>query len=300
MSGHSKWATIKHKKGAKDTARGKLFAKLIRQVEVAAREGGGDPDDEPDAAHDVPEGARLVGAARHHRAGHQAGHGRARGRHLRVDHLRGLRARTAWRCSSRCSPTTATAPAPTCAALFSRNGGSPSPSPARWRGSSTARASIIVPRSVDEDELMLAALDAGAEDIADDGDSWRVTTPPSDLHAVRTALEGAGITVDSADVTMVPSTHGRRSTPPRRPSRCCASSTRSTTTTTCRRSTPTSTSPTRSWRPSRCRAAAGRSATARAGRRPTRVARCGAGRGSRPTRASAAGRTWRSGARWRW
>ena len=56
MSGHSKWATIKHKKGAADKARGKLFAKLIRQVEVAAREGGGDPDDQPDAAHDVPEG----------------------------------------------------------------------------------------------------------------------------------------------------------------------------------------------------------------------------------------------------
>jgi transcriptional/translational regulatory protein YebC/TACO1 len=53
---------------------------------------------------------------------------------------------------------------------------------------------------------MLTALDAGADDIADDGDSWRVTTPPSDLHPVQTALEGAGITVDSADVTMVPST----------------------------------------------------------------------------------------------
>ena len=81
MSGHSKWATIKHKKGAADKARGKLFAKLIRQVEVAAREGGGDPDIEPHAAHDVPEGPGRVGAARHHRAGHQAGHRRARGRH---------------------------------------------------------------------------------------------------------------------------------------------------------------------------------------------------------------------------
>ena len=58
MSGHSKWATIKHKKGAADKARGKLFAKLIRQVEVAAREGGGDPEIEPVAAHDVPEGPR--------------------------------------------------------------------------------------------------------------------------------------------------------------------------------------------------------------------------------------------------
>ena len=72
MSGHSKWATIKHKKGAADKARGKLFAKLIRQVEVAAREGGGDPDTNPTLAHHVPEGTGELGAARHHRAGHQA------------------------------------------------------------------------------------------------------------------------------------------------------------------------------------------------------------------------------------
>ena len=65
---------------------------------------------------------------------------------------------------------------------------------------------ILVPRSVDEEELMLAALDAGADDIVDDGDAWRVTTPPTDLHAVRTALEGAGIGVESSDLTMVPQT----------------------------------------------------------------------------------------------
>ena len=74
MTGHSKWATIKHKKGAADKKRGKLFAKLIRQVEVAAREGGGDPETQPHAAHDVPEGADA-GAHGHHREGHQAGDG---------------------------------------------------------------------------------------------------------------------------------------------------------------------------------------------------------------------------------
>jgi transcriptional/translational regulatory protein YebC/TACO1 len=57
---------------------------------------------------------------------------------------------------------------------------------------------------VDEEEVMLTALDAGAEDIVDDGDSWRVTTPPTELHAVRTALDEAGIEVDSSDLTMVP------------------------------------------------------------------------------------------------
>jgi transcriptional/translational regulatory protein YebC/TACO1 len=65
---------------------------------------------------------------------------------------------------------------------------------------------IIVPRSVDEEDLMLTALDAGADDLVDEGDTWRVTTPPQSLHAVRTALEEAGIAVDSSDLAMLPST----------------------------------------------------------------------------------------------
>ena len=74
MSGHSKWATIKHKKGAADKARGKLFAKIIRQIEVAAREGGGDPDVERHAAHDGPQGQGRADDQRHDRPGHQARH----------------------------------------------------------------------------------------------------------------------------------------------------------------------------------------------------------------------------------
>ena len=91
MSGHSKWATTKHQKGAKDTARAKVFAKLIRQVEVAAREGGSDMTANATLRTMYAKARDGVGAHRHHRAGHQAGHGRARGRPLRVDHLRGLR-----------------------------------------------------------------------------------------------------------------------------------------------------------------------------------------------------------------
>ena len=88
--------------------------------------------------------------------------------------------------------------------IFTKNGGSTSePGAVAWQFE--RKGQIIVPRSVDEDELMLTALDAGAEDIVDDGDSWRVTTPPTELHAVRTALDGAGIPVDSSDLTMIPS-----------------------------------------------------------------------------------------------
>ena len=89
--------------------------------------------------------------------------------------------------------------------VFTKNGGSMAePGAVAWQFD--RKGPILVARSADEEELMLAALDAGAEDIVDDGDSWRVTTPPTELHAVRTALEEAGIGVESSDLTMVPQT----------------------------------------------------------------------------------------------
>ena len=123
MSGHSKWATIKHKKGAADKARGKLFAKLIRQVEVAAREGGGDPDMNPtlrtmyQKARDASVPLDTIERAIKRGTGELEG----------VTYERSPTRATppaAWRCSSRCSPTTATAPAPRSAASFTKRGGS--------------------------------------------------------------------------------------------------------------------------------------------------------------------------------
>jgi YebC/PmpR family DNA-binding regulatory protein len=88
--------------------------------------------------------------------------------------------------------------------LFTRNGGSMAePGAVAWQF--TRKGVVIVAHDVEEDDLMLAALDAGAEDIVDDGDTWRVVSAPTDLHAVRTALDEAGIAVDSADLTMLPS-----------------------------------------------------------------------------------------------
>ena len=204
MSGQSKWATIKHQKGAKDAARGKLFAKLIRQVEVAAREGGGDPEANPtlrtmfQKARDASVPMDTIERAVKRGTGELEGvtyesityegyasHGVA----VLVDVLTDNRNRTGSEVRT----------------LFSRNGGSlAEPGAVAWQFD--RKGIVVVARSVDEEELMLTALDAGAEDIADDGDSWRVTTPPSDLHAVQTALGEAGIAVESADVTMVPST----------------------------------------------------------------------------------------------
>jgi YebC/PmpR family DNA-binding regulatory protein len=86
---------------------------------------------------------------------------------------------------------------------FSKNGGSMAePGAVAWQFD--RKGHVLVARSTDEEELMLAALDAGAEDITDDGEAWRVTTPPTDLHAVRTALDEAGMTVESSDLVMVP------------------------------------------------------------------------------------------------
>ena len=242
MSGHSKWATIKHQKGAKDKARGKLFAKIIRQVEVAAREGGGDPESNPtlrtmfQKARDASVPMDTIEQAIKRGTGELEGvtyesityEGYAPGGvAVLVEVLTDNRNRTGSEVR----------------ALFTKLGGSMAePGAVAWQFE--RKGSILVVRSADEEELMLAALDAGAEDLADEGEAWRVTTPPTDLHKVRTAIEEAGIAVDSRPTSPCCPEHRRRSTRRRRPRRCCGSSTPSTTTTTCRTSTPTSTSPT--------------------------------------------------------
>ena len=204
MSGHSKWATIKHQKGAKDKARGKLFAKLIRQVEVAAREGGGDieanatlrtmyakaraasvPIDTIDRA--IKRGTGELEGVTYESItyeGYAPG-----GVALLIDVLTDNRNRTGAEVRS----------------VFSRMGGSMAePGAVSWQFS--RKGVILVPRSASEDDVMLAALDAGAEDIVDDGDEWRLTCEPQATEAVREALEAAGLTVLSAESTMVSST----------------------------------------------------------------------------------------------
>jgi YebC/PmpR family DNA-binding regulatory protein len=202
MSGHSKWATIKHKKAANDKARGKLFAKVLRQVEVAARHGGGDPETNPtlrtmfSKARDNSIPLDTIERAVKRGTGELEGvtyeqityEGYAPGGvAVMVEVLTDNRNRTGAEIRN----------------AFGKNGGSTAePGAVAWQFD--RKGHVVVSRSVDEDDLMLAALDAGAEDITDEGDAWRVTTPPGDLHAVRTALDEAGIAVESSDLTMVP------------------------------------------------------------------------------------------------
>lgn len=202
MSGHSKWATIKHKKGAQDKARGKLFAKLIRQVEVAAREGGGDPDMNPtlrtmyQKARDSSVPLDTIERAIKRGTGELEGvtyeqityEGYApNGVAVLIEVLTDNRNRIGSEIRS----------------VMKKHGGSVAePGAVAWQFD--RKGVVIVPSSVEEDDIMMAALDAGAEDIVDEGDTWRVTCGPSDLPAVRHALEGAGMAIESADVTMLP------------------------------------------------------------------------------------------------
>ncbi len=205
MSGHSKWHSIKHAKGAADAARGKAFARLARQIEVAARDGGGDADANPtlrtmvQKARDASMPKDNIERAIKRGTGELEGvtyesityEGYAtNGVAVYVEVLTDNRNRTGSEVKN----------------VFTRNGGSlAEPGAVAWQ---FERKGVIVldKSAASEDDLMLAALDAGAEDIEDQGDTWQVTTPPSDLHVVRDALEAAGIAVTSADLTMLPTT----------------------------------------------------------------------------------------------
>jgi YebC/PmpR family DNA-binding regulatory protein len=206
MSGHSKWATIRRKKGAADAKRGQLFSKLARAIIVAAREGGPDPEGNLALANAIVKareasmpkdnieraiargaGAGSGGDAYEHVTYEGYGPG---GVAVLVEALTDNRNRTASDVRY----------------VFTKNEGNLGTSGAvAWQ---FERKGVILVDGdrVDEDELTLAAADAGAEDVAVDGSSLQVTTAPEDLAAVRRALEGADIPLESAELTMVPKT----------------------------------------------------------------------------------------------
>ena len=201
MSGHSKWATIKHKKGAADKKRGKLFAKLIKQVEVAARQGGGDFDGNPtlrtmyQKARDSSVPLDTIERAIKRGTGELEGvdyenityegyapHGVA----LYVETLTDNRNRTASEIRT----------------ILTKNGGSlAEPGSVAWQFERKGIINFSSP--IDEEAVMEAALEAGAEDLVKEGESWRLTCLPGDLQLLREALEGAEISFENADVTML-------------------------------------------------------------------------------------------------
>src|SRR5262245_5197430 len=204
MSGHSKWATIKHRKGALDAKRGKVFAKIARQLEVSAREGGGDPNSNAtlrtvmlkakaaqmtnDAIDRAIKRGTGEGGGGTYEAITYEGYAPG-GVGILVDVLTDNRNRTGAEVRS----------------IFSKLGGSMAePGAVSWQFS--RRGVIAVDRGAAEDDVLLVALDAGADDISDQGDGWQVLTDPSSVHDVKAALEAAGMEVLSADTTMISST----------------------------------------------------------------------------------------------
>jgi YebC/PmpR family DNA-binding regulatory protein len=204
MSGHSKWATTKHKKAAIDAKRGKMFAKLIKNVEVAARVGGGDPTGNPtlyDAIQKakkssvpndnidraVKRGSGLEAGGADWQTIMYEGYGPS-GVAMLIECLTDNRNRAATEVRTALTRNGGTfADAGSVSYLFNRKG------------------VVIVPKgSWSEDDLMMAVLDAGAEEINDLGDSFEVVSEPGDLIAVRTALQDAGIEYDSAETSLVP------------------------------------------------------------------------------------------------
>src|ERR1043165_6080014 len=186
MSGHSKWATTKHQKAAKDSRRGKLFAKLIRQVEVTAREASV-PLDTIERA--IKRGTGELEGVTYESVTYEgyASNGVA----VIVECLTDKRNRTTSEVKN----------------IFTRNGGSlADPGAVAWQFHRKGMIIVDKTSGVDEDELMMAALEAGAEDVADQGDTWDITTAPTDFIAVRAALTEAGLAMASADLTMIAST----------------------------------------------------------------------------------------------
>jgi len=206
MSGHSKWATTKHKKAVIDAKRGKLFARLIKNVEVAARTGGGDPAGNPtlfDAIQKakknsvpnnnidnaVKRGAGLIGGGSDWQTAMYEGYGPS-GVAILIECLTDNRNRAATEVRVALTRNGGNlADAGSVSYMFSRKG------------------VIIVPKTAEltEDDVLLAVLDAGAEEVNDLGEAFEVITESTDLVTVRTALQDAGIDYESAESSFVPS-----------------------------------------------------------------------------------------------
>jgi len=208
MSGHSKWATIKHKKAATDAKRGRAFTKVIREITIAARVGGGDPDSNPRLR-------TAIAAAKNENMPNdnveraiQRGTGQLEGEQyeevtfegygpggvgMLVEVVTSNRNRVVSEIRH----------------LMSKHGGNLAEAGAvGWMFH--RKGEVVIPKEqASEDKLMDLVLDAGAEDLRDDGSSWEIITPPEAFEAVRDALGKAGITPASATIAMVPQNYVR-------------------------------------------------------------------------------------------
>ncbi|NLU37006.1 MAG: YebC/PmpR family DNA-binding transcriptional regulator [Clostridiales bacterium] len=204
MAGHSKWANIKHKKAKTDAQRGKIFTKLGREIAVAVKEGGSDPNTNPrlkDAiakarANNMPNENIIRNIKRasgedqsvNYESITYEGYG-PNGVAIIVEALTDNRNRTASEMRY----------------IFDRNGGSLGASGCvSWMFDRKGLIVIENKEDLDEEELMMSAIEAGAEDVSDEADVFEIYTDPAEFSAVREAMENAGYTLASAEIAMIP------------------------------------------------------------------------------------------------
>lgn len=206
MSGHSKWATTKHKKAANDAKRGKLFARLIKNIEVAARTGGGDPAGNPTLYDAIQKAKRnSVPADNIDRAVKRgSGDGADAVTYESVTYEGYASGGVA--VLIECLTDNRNRAASEVRVALTRNGGQlADPGSVAYLFARKGVVEVPAAEGVDEDGILTAVLDAGADEVADDGGSYSVYSDAKDVVAVRTALQEAGIEYDSAEVQFVPS-----------------------------------------------------------------------------------------------
>ena len=209
MSGHSKWATTKHKKAVIDARRGKLFAKLIKNIEVAARMGGGDPAGNP-TLYDAIQKAKKSSVPNDNidRAVKRGSGAEAGGADYQTIMYEGY-GPNGVAMLIECLTDNKNRAAMEVRTAMTRNGGSMA-DPGSVSYLFNRKGVVIVPadqegKSVSEDDVLEATLEAGAEEVNDLGESFEVISEATDLVAVRTALQTAGIDYDSAEANFLPS-----------------------------------------------------------------------------------------------
>ena len=206
MSGHSKWATIKHKKGALDAKRGKIFTRLIKEIQIAAKQGGGDPDGNPRLrtaiaaakAENMPQdnikravqrGTGELEGVNYEEVTYE-GYGPG-GVAVIIDVLTDNRNRAVSEIRH----------------AFTKNGGNLGETGSVGYMFAKKGLIIVEKSAVDEDKLTEIALEAGADDLSDEGDSWEIITGPKEYEAVLNAVKAAKIEPAHAEVTMIASIH---------------------------------------------------------------------------------------------
>jgi YebC/PmpR family DNA-binding regulatory protein len=205
MSGHSKWATTKHKKAVVDAKRGKMFAKLVKNIEVAARTGGGDPNGNP-TLYDAIQKARKTSVPLDNieRAVKRGSGAEAGGADWQTIMYEGY-GPSGVAVLIECLTDNRNRAAGEVRIAMTRNGGNMA-DPGSVAYLFTRKGVVIVGKNgLSEDDVLAAVLDAGAEEVNDLGDSFEVISEATDMVAVRTALQDAGIDYDSADSSFIPS-----------------------------------------------------------------------------------------------